>query len=448
MSHLYNISIKLPISLDSLNNLGDTQMGKLYEQALLDAREIRATALANAKVALEEAFRPELERMISDKIHRDLVDEKGEEFAAEPEMPAEDPMAEPVVADPMAAAPVADPMAGGEGEEGEVSGASDDFPEIETDPTAAPGGEEEVPDELDLLETGAGTDVTSGAGADPEGQKGKQFKTAGSPFDTKAKAVLEGEQDTLDLESIIRELEEEVDEDEEEKEEHEEKEEEEDEEKVGESTKVTADADKDPEGASGSGTKNAPYTAGSKSITESGEEEIDLDEILRELEAEENPQPITGEVPPEELGGGDGQLEFENQQLQQELQTVKSDLDEHRKVLSLLKSRLTEVNLLNAKLLYTNRLFKGYTLNNSQKMKVVENFDRAKNIREVKLVYATIAESLSQTDLVKKSAKVVSKITEGFASKTQKSTKPVIKQSSIIDDGSAERLKKLAGIIH
>ena len=49
--------------------------------------------------------------------------------------------------------------------------------------------------------------------------------------------------------------------------------------------------------------------------------------------------------------------------------------------------------LLNAKLLFTNKLFRKYGLNNEQKMKVVEQFDRASNLREVKLVYSTLGES-------------------------------------------------------
>ena len=425
-------------------------MGKLYEQALLDAREIRATALANAKIALEEAFQPKLERMISDKIHMDLEGEESEELAPEPVATEPDgdegEMEEPVVTEPdgdeggSMDVPVATEPTGDE-----IEGGSDDF-DIETEPTDV-SAEEPVPGEDDeLLETGAGTDVTSGAGANPEGHGGKSFKSA-APYDKKAKTVLEGEEDTLDLESIIRELEDEADEDEEDVDESKkEDEEDDDDDDVDEATKVTADADKDPEGHHG-GNKNAPYTAGSKSIAEGeeDEEEVDLDEILRELEGQEVPTEFSSS--PEELGGGDEELQAENDRLQNDLQTVQSDLNEHRKVVSLLKSRLSEVNLLNAKLLYTNRLFKGHTLNNSQKMKVVENFDRARNIREVKLVYATISESLSQTDLVRKSSKIVSKITEGIASKTQKSTKPVAKKSSIIDDGSAERLKKLAGII-
>ena len=60
-----------------------------------------------------------------------------------------------------------------------------------------------------------------------------------------------------------------------------------------------------------------------------------------------------------------------------------------------LRGTINEVNLLNAKLLYTNKLFRAFDLNESQKVKVIENFDRAANLREVKLVFATLGENLN-----------------------------------------------------
>ena len=65
-------------------------------------------------------------------------------------------------------------------------------------------------------------------------------------------------------------------------------------------------------------------------------------------------------------------------------------------------------------------MFKTYNLNNNQKLRVVETFDRAKNTREIKLIYSTLAESFAG----KTSGVKVSKINESFASKPVKSTKP------------------------
>jgi hypothetical protein len=103
-----------------------------------------------------------------------------------------------------------------------------------------------------------------------------------------------------------------------------------------------------------------------------------------------------------------------------------------------MQSKLNEVNLLNAKLLFSNKLFRNYELNESQKMKVIENFDRANNLREVKLVYSTICESLT-------SRKAKKQIKESYASKPTRSTAP---KKEILSEGNqlAARWKKLANL--
>jgi hypothetical protein len=72
-------------------------------------------------------------------------------------------------------------------------------------------------------------------------------------------------------------------------------------------------------------------------------------------------------------------------------------------------------------------------------MKVVETFDRTKNIREIKLVYSTLAESFKGTRGPVKESK-------GSSSKAVASTKP---SKKVISEGSdvRDRFKKLANII-
>ena len=152
---------------------------------------------------------------------------------------------------------------------------------------------------------------------------------------------------------------------------------------------------------------------------ESVEEDIDLEEIVKALSEEEDDEEEKNEVA--------------------ELQ---SELDEHRNVVKYLRSKLNEVNLLNAKLLFTNKLFRSYGLNNDQKMKVVETFDRAHNLREVKLVYSTLAESFGS-----KQTKTEIKESKGSASKPVASTKS--EKQEVISEGHElrDRFKKLAGIL-
>ena len=118
----------------------------------------------------------------------------------------------------------------------------------------------------------------------------------------------------------------------------------------------------------------------------------------------------------------------------------KEELEEAYATIESLRGTINEVNLLNAKLLYTNKLFRTFDLNESQKVKVIENFDRAANLREVKLVFATLGENLN----VARKKKTVVK--EGIASKPTASTAP---KKGIISEGNevANRFKKLAGLI-
>ena len=120
---------------------------------------------------------------------------------------------------------------------------------------------------------------------------------------------------------------------------------------------------------------------------------------------------------------------------------LQAEIKEHRDVVKYLRAKLNEVNLLNAKLLFSNKLFRAFGLSNEQKMKVVETFDRAKNLREIKLVYSTLAESFqgAKAQPVKES--------KGSSSKTVASTKPA--KTEVISEGEdlKNRFKKLANIL-
>ena len=109
-----------------------------------------------------------------------------------------------------------------------------------------------------------------------------------------------------------------------------------------------------------------------------------------------------------------------------------------------MKDKLHEVNILNAKLLFTNKLFKSYSLDNNQKLKVVETFDRAQTTREIKLVYSTLAEQFSDNGSI-----VTRKSIKESASTAVSSTKPSKESRKVISEETqvANRFKKLAGLI-
>jgi len=293
----------------------------LLKEAIADAKAVKETALANAKMALEEAFTPKLQSMLSHKIAEELEEEDEEEVA--PEM---------------------DAMATDEPVEDEMATEEDEMATEEDEEMYSEEGEEDMEMDMDSEEDGEEYDVT---GDEEE----------------------ETEEDDLDLEAVIRELEEMEDE----------------------------------------------------PVSEE-EEELDINEIikaLQEMDGEEE-EPVAEE--------------------EESTEGYKEELEEAYKVITSLKKTINEVNLLNAKLLYTNKLFRTFDLNENQKMKVIENFDRAASLREVKLVYATLGENLN---VARKNKTVVK---ESLASKPMKSSAP---KKEIISEGTAvaERFKKLAGLI-
>jgi len=119
-----------------------------------------------------------------------------------------------------------------------------------------------------------------------------------------------------------------------------------------------------------------------------------------------------------------------------------SDLDEATKTIEELKGQLQEVNLLNAKLLYVNKVFKANSLTESQKVSVIAAFDKAETVKEVKLVFETVSDN------------VVTKITKGSIKEAKlgmasKATGTTASKPEVISEVSdaVKRMQKLAGII-
>ena len=53
-------------------------MGDILKEAIADAKAVRETALENAKMALEEAFTPQIKSMLSAKLKEEEDDDKEE----------------------------------------------------------------------------------------------------------------------------------------------------------------------------------------------------------------------------------------------------------------------------------------------------------------------------------------------------------------------------------
>jgi hypothetical protein len=119
-------------------------------------------------------------------------------------------------------------------------------------------------------------------------------------------------------------------------------------------------------------------------------------------------------------------------------ETMKAELDEALKTINVLKSELNEINLLNAKLLYTNKIFKSKNLNENQKVKVLSSFDKATTVGEVKMVFETLNEGIK----VNKNT-----IKENLGSASKAMVTPNAKKPIVESNDAFLRMQKLAGII-
>jgi len=106
---------------------------------------------------------------------------------------------------------------------------------------------------------------------------------------------------------------------------------------------------------------------------------------------------------------------------------------------------LKEVNVLNSKLMYLSKILKESNLSESQKVNVVTAFDKAGTVKEAKLVYETLSESLTEAP-VKKIRKQLVRESRGFASKPT-GTNTTTKKPVVEVDPAILRMKKLAGLL-
>ena len=328
-------------------------MSDLLKEAIADAKAVRATALANAKAALEESFKPTLEAMLAEKLKSEI------------------------------------------------------------------GMEDEAVHSSDI---GKGKGVASFAAQASHQDPG------GDDHVEKVYEESEEEVTSEELDEILAELEREMGDE------------------AAPSAEVPAPAPTEPAAEIPAPAPEAPMEPApapeapvASEEVEEYDEEINLQELLDTLSEE------VQEV--DEAKKQDSEEEDDDKEEVKEQTEESVQLAEALKTVQYLRDQLNEINLLNAKLLYTNKLFNKFSLNQAQKMKVVETFDLTNSIREVKLSYKILTESLSSGgSAVKKPNTAAQTITEGLASKPVASTAP--KKELIVENSNvmASRFQRLAGI--
>jgi hypothetical protein len=173
---------------------------------------------------------------------------------------------------------------------------------------------------------------------------------------------------------------------------------------------------------------------------EASEEEINIDEIVAELAERKKYGGNKGDVPAKKRGDKKDTAEEEGvEDYKKKLKEMEAKLEEAYAAVETVKTDLNEVNLLNAKLLYTNKIFRAKNLTESQKVKVLAAFDKATTTKEAKLVFETLSQGVAND---KKSSVNESMI--GGASKAAgiaQTKKPILEM-----DNQFARWQTLAGI--
>jgi hypothetical protein len=354
----------------------------LLKEAIADAKTVRETALAQAKLALEEAMAPRLQSMFQTKL-QEAYDEE-EELEEMKDKMAKENMMDDI------------PMEGETQEE--YADRDNSIDEIDLDEILA-----ELENELN----------------EAKGEESEEEIEAEEEVEDVADDAKEDEEEDKEvkdlsmdeLESLIRDI----------------------------ISQETGDG----EGYEDEMAVDAMDDMGDAEMTVDGaEEDFDLEEILAELMKDELDERKKyggnkGDVPDAKRGDKKDTAEEEGVE-DYKKKKMEEDLKLALEAVNTLRSELNEVNLLNAKLLYVNKIFKAKNLNESQKLTVIKAFDKAESAKEAKLVY----ESLSTTFNAKTEKRQI-KESLGFASKAAGvAAKPLIVESNDF----VTRMQKLANI--
>ena len=307
---------------------------QILKDAIADAKAVRETALAQAKLALEEAFTPQLQSMLAAKLN-EMEMEDDEKPVAEG---ADDQMEETLDLEALLA------EADDEEEKAAEEETSEEAPEAgeekageeEEDKDITEMSPEEVEEYIRQIAAEEFEKLEAGQGEEIPGEDGGEEIDLDAELGAEAPA---GEEEEINLDEMMDEManEEEID-----------------------------------------------------------ENDINIDELLAEFGLSE-----------EEVEEGYGKDKDESKsEMEEELAQALATIDE-------LRSSIQEVNLLNAKLLYMNKVFKGTNLTESQKINVVKTFDKAESAKEAKLVYESMITSFTHKAEVKSNIKE----SVGFASK-------------------------------
>ena len=362
---------------------------ELFKNAIAEAKSVREAAIANAKEALEETITPHLKELLAAKLQE--MDEVEEEVVDE------------VVTEGDGLEEIK-PSSVAEADEDDADQAADDSEEDDAEDMEDLDDNEEVTDDTPV------TDATIGELSDA------------LVDDVVVKVIEALKEEGVEIEDEAPEM----------------------------------DAIEEP-------AQDTMLDEPDSEITLEGDdmdEEIDLEEMLREILAEKDDEPGdyltiadedghegTGRKKMEEGSHDDMEEEIseEVEEGSHDKEKMEEELKEALETIDTLRQDLQEVNLLNSKLLYVNKVFKANNLTESQKANVIAAFDKAENVKEVKLVFETVSENV----VSRQASKPARSVNESKLGSASKATGTTARRPQIISesDQAVLRMQKLAGII-
>ena len=354
----------------------------LLKEAIADAKAVKETAIANAKLALEEAFTPHLKSMLSAKLEEMDKDEVEETEIQEVEADLEEAYDDVKE----------------EKEELDEINLDELLAELELDEDARTDAEEEgykdgMKDEKEDLKEDERTDAEEEGYLD--GEKDEKEDTEDGLEDEEIDLEDMSEDDLKGfIEDVIKDL-------------------------------VT----------------DGTIEAGEDFEEEDVEDVVDVDDVEDiedvdvDIEIDEAKVEDLDEMSKKEKAEGDDRKKDDKIEAETEKMKFKEAIEE----IEALKIELQEVNLLNAKLLYTNKVFKSKNLSEDKKVKVLKAFDKASTVKEAKVIFETLNEGLvSKSEAIARPKGSASKATGTIT----EAKKPIIESNDVYN-----RMRKLAGLI-
>jgi len=377
----------------------------LFKEAIADAKAVREAALANAKVALEEALAPKLQSMLSAKLQE--MDDMEEEGLEEADLSKELDHVNDFGRRQYIASHA---MSENEKDLEEDFDLSSILKELELEEINEPYTDEEPYEDIEDTEKGYVGGKKDVAGTEKGWvQEAEEAEEDDQPEEVEFEGAEKITDLTVDeLKDIIKDIV------------YAELEHEEEETPADEEHEAEEENDHEAEGG-----EEMSIDLGDEHEEAPMEEEIDLEELLAELDAMGN-QDMEDEA-----------MYEAKKKAKKDDKEKKEEMKEAVKTINTLRSELNEVNLLNAKLLYVNKIFKAKNLTESQKLKVIAQFDKATTTKEAKAIFE------SMNSAIVKSKKSTIKESLGFASKAAgiAPRKPIVEVNETMS-----RWQMLAGI--